>query len=102
MEAQAPEAENRTVIINDGGDNEAYDTSLRRERAFDQMDPAAPHQVLDAEAPRQVGDSNSQMPDEVGDFDTPAPQEPSATDAQIIHEADESHLNRRVVHPLRR
>ena len=101
---QVPEQENSTTIIYDRQDSEdkVYDAYLRRDQAFERMDPAAPHEVLDAEAPREVGDSNSQMPDEVGDFDSPAPEQVSDTDAQIVHEADESHIHRRVVHPHRR
>jgi hypothetical protein len=95
VDEKAPEQENRTVIIHDGNDNEdeVSDAYLRREQAFDQMDPAAP---------REVGDSDSQIPDEVGDFDSPAPESVGDTDVQIVHEADESHINRRVVHPHRR
>jgi hypothetical protein len=104
VDEQAPEQENRTAIIHDGNDNEdeVSDAYLRREQAFDRMDPAAPREVLDAEAPREVGDSDSQMPDEVGDFDSPTPDEVGDTDVQIVHEADESHIKRRIVHPHRR
>lgn len=56
---------------------QAYEDDPRREQAFDRVDPAAPNEVLDAEAPREVGDSDAQMPREVGDFpaegDAPPP-----------------------------
>ena len=63
---EAPDQENRTVIIHDRNDDEddVYDEYLHRERAFERHDPAAPHEVLDAEAPKEVGDDPaSQMPD---------------------------------------
>jgi Domain of unknown function (DUF4124) len=65
----APAQENNTVIIHDRNDDEdeVYDEYLERERAFERRDPAAPNEVLDAEAPREVGDYNAQMPREVGD-----------------------------------
>lgn len=103
-EEQAHEQENRTVIVHDGNDDEddVSDAYLRREQAFDRMDPAAPREVLNAETPREVGDSDSQMPDEVGDFDPPAPAAPGETDAEIAREANQSHINREIAHPSRR
>jgi hypothetical protein len=82
VDEQAPEQENRTAIIHDGNGNE--------------------DEVSDSQMPREVGDSDSQVPDEVGDFDSPTPDAVSDTDVQIVHEADDSHINRRVVHPHRR
>lgn len=104
VEEQAPEQENRTVIVHDSNNDEddVYDAYSRREQAFDRMDPAAPREVLNAETPREVGDYNSQMPDEVGDFDAPAPAEVGKTDAEIAREANRSHINREIAHPNRR
>lgn len=100
-EQQAPEQENNTVIIHDRNDDEdnVYDAYLRREQAFDRTDPAAPDQVLDAEAPRQVGDSNSQMPHEVGDFDTQMPDEMGDNDMPVEHEVSAPATESRIVHP---
>jgi hypothetical protein len=88
VDEQAPAQENRTVIIHDGNNNEdeVYDDYLRRERAFDRMDPAAPDEVLDGEAPREVGDSDAQMPREVGDSDAQMPREVEDSDAQMPRE----------------
>tara|TARA_R110002049_G_scaffold70521_22_gene182177 strand:- start:605 stop:1147 length:543 start_codon:yes stop_codon:yes gene_type:complete len=95
---QAPAPENRTVIVNDSNNDEddVYDAYLHRERAFDRMDPDAPREVGDtaSQMPREVGDSNSQMPDEVGDFDTPAQEVVTDNDAQVIREANDSHIQR--------
>lgn len=71
VEEEAPEQENRTVIVHDSNDNqdELYDEYLHRERAFERRDPAAPDEVLDAAAPREVGDDPaSQIPDDAGGF----------------------------------
>ncbi len=106
VEEQAPQQENRTVIIHDGDDNlgDVYDEELRRERAFERTDPAAPREIGDASSqmPRQVGDSDAQMPDEVGDFDAPVVQQPDAADRQVIREADDAHVQRRITHPNHR
>ncbi|CAA0078502.1 Uncharacterised protein [Halioglobus japonicus] len=103
---QAPEPENRTVIVNDSNNDEddVYDDYLQRERAFERMDPDAPREVGDSNSqmPREVGDSNSQMPDEVGDFDTVEPEVADEADTQIIREANDSHIQREKNHPLRR
>jgi|GEM_PF-733117 hypothetical protein len=63
---EAPEQDNRTVIINDRNDDQddVYDAYQKQERAFERRDPATPDEVLNAEAPREVGDdAASQMPD---------------------------------------
>ena len=95
VDEQEPRQENQTVIIHDRDDDlddmdEGYDDNLRRERAFNGIDPAAP---------REIGDSNSQMPDEVGDFDTPVREEADASDERVIREADDAHVQRRIAHP---
>jgi hypothetical protein len=64
-EQQQPAQENNTVIIDNPNTNEVYDEALAKQRAFERMDPAAPH---------EVGDSNSQMPREVGDFPSETPE----------------------------
>jgi hypothetical protein len=64
---QQPVGENNTIIIHDGNDNDGYDDSLARERALNELDPAAPREVLDGEAPREIGDSNAGIPRETGD-----------------------------------
>ncbi len=94
-EQQASEEDNRTVIIHDRDDDEddVSDAYLRREQAFDRMNP---------EAPREVGDSNSQMPREVGDFDTQAPDEVGDNNVHISDDADAPVIERRVVHPHKR
>jgi hypothetical protein len=75
VENQGPTQQNNTVIVNDGGvDGEEYDGYYRRERGLDEVDPAAPREVLDGEAPRQVGDYNGQAPREVGDFGGEVPR----------------------------
>jgi hypothetical protein len=51
---QEPVEENNTVIIHDGNDNDGYDDALVRERAFNELDPAAPREALDGETPREV------------------------------------------------
>ena len=98
VEEQAPAPENRTVIVNDSNNNEddVYDAYQRREQAFDRMDPDAPREVGDnaSQMPHEVGDSDSQMPDEVGDFDTPTQEVVTDTDAQVIREANDSHIQR--------
>jgi uncharacterized protein DUF4124 len=98
VEERPPATENRTVIVNDSNndEDEVYDAYLRRERDFDRMDPDAPREVGDtaAQMPHEVGDSNSQMPDEVGDFDTPAREVVTDSDAQVIREANQSHIQR--------
>jgi len=92
VEEQAPAQQNRTVIIHDANNDqdEVYDDDLRREREFDRIDPAAPDEVLDAEAPREVGDSDAQMPREVGDYDAQMPREVGDSDAQLPREVGDS------------
>jgi|TARA_B110000503_G_scaffold43274_1_gene70790 hypothetical protein len=93
-EQPVSEEDNRTVIHD--SDDDEYDVSdaySRREQAFDRMNP---------EAPREVGDSSSQMPREVGDFDTQAPDEVRDDDVHMSHEVDAPVIERRVVHPHKR
>jgi hypothetical protein len=92
VEEQAPTQQNRTVIIHDADNDqdEVYEDDLRRERAFERVDPAAPDEVLDGEAPREVGDSDAQMPREVGDSDAQMPREVGDSDAQIPREVGDS------------
>ena len=67
VENQQPEKNNNTVIIDNPNANNVYDQALVKQQAFERMNPAAPHQVLNAEAPDQVGDFPSEMPREVDD-----------------------------------
>lgn len=55
------------VIIDNPNANDAYDQALIKQQAFERMNPAAPHQVLNAEAPHQVGDFSSETPSDVDD-----------------------------------
>ncbi|MEZ5503424.1 MAG: DUF4124 domain-containing protein [Halioglobus sp.] len=90
-EPASPQVDSNTVIIpDDNAGEEAYDEYLRRERAFDREDPAAPRQTLDGEAPRQVGDYNGQMPREVGDTNAQMPREVGDTNAQMPREVGDS------------
>ena len=101
-EQQAPEQENRTVIIHDSNNDEddVEDAYLRREQAFNRMDPEAPREIGDSDAqmPRQVGDSNSQMPREVGDFDAQMPDEVGDNAVPIVDEAGAPAIEHRAVH----
>ena len=67
VENQQPEKNNNTVIIDNPNANNVYDQARVKQRAFERMNPAAPHEVLNTEAPHQVGDFPSQMPREVKD-----------------------------------
>ena len=67
VENQQPEKNNNTVIIDNPNATDVYDQALVKQQAFERMNPAAPHEVLNAEAPRQVGDFPSEMPREVDD-----------------------------------
>ena len=100
VEEQAPAQQNRTVIIHDANNDqdEVYDDDLRREREFDRIDPAAPDEVLDAEAPREVGDSDAQMPREVGDYDAQMPREVGDSDAQMPREEGDFSAEERAMH----
>jgi len=64
---QQPEKNNTPVIIDNPNANNVYDQALVKQQAFERMNPAAPHEVLNAEAPHQVGDFPSEMPSEVDD-----------------------------------
>ena len=61
-----PQKQN-TVIIDNPNASDAYNQALIKQQAFERVNPAAPHQVLNAEAPYQVGDFPSEMPREVDD-----------------------------------
>ena len=100
VEEQAPAQQNRTVIIHDANNDqdEVYDDDLRRERELDRIDPAAPDEVLDAEAPREVGDSDAQMPREVGDYDAQMPREVGDSDAQMPREEGDFSAEERAMH----
>ena len=82
VEQQAPEQENRTVIIHDSNNDEddVENAYLRREQAFNRMEPDAPREIGDSDSqmPREVGDYNAQMPDEVGDDYAPISEEVGA------------------------
>jgi len=67
VENQQPEKNNNTVIIDNPNANDVYDQALVKQQAFERMNPAAPHEVLNTEAPHQVGDFPSEMPREVDD-----------------------------------
>ena len=56
VENQQPEKNNNTVIIDNPNANNVYDQARVKQRAFERMNPAAPHEVLNTEAPHQVGD----------------------------------------------
>ena len=88
VDEKAPSQENRTATTTESNNNEegAYDQYLRHDQAYERVDPAAPHEVLNAEAPREVGDSNSQMPREVGDSDSQVPYEVGDFDSQVPQE----------------
>jgi hypothetical protein len=94
VEQEAPVQENRTVIINDANNDEedVYDADRRRERAFEERDPAAPQEVgdYDSQMPREVGDSDSQMPREVGDSDSQMPYEVGDSDSQMPREVGDA------------
>jgi hypothetical protein len=64
---QQPEKNNNTVIIDNPNANNVYDQARVKQQEFERMNPAAPHEVLNAEAPHQVGDFPSEMPSEVDD-----------------------------------
>ena len=114
VESQAPEQDNRTVIVHDRNDDEdeVYDDYQRHERAFDRVDPDAPREVLNAEAPREVGDSDTQMPHEVGDFNSQIPDEMGDVNPEIPDEVRDGErpatedvrgpIERRIVHPHNR
>ena len=64
---QQPEKNNNTVIIDNPNANNVFDQALVKQQAFERLNPAAPHEVLNAEALHQVGDFPSEMPLEVDD-----------------------------------
>jgi len=78
---QAPMQEGNTVIIHDNPEDQLEDGYWRRERGLEAANPETPHEVIDGEAPREVGDSIDQMPREVGDFDAARPGEAGDVDA---------------------
>ena len=67
VENQQPEKNNNTVIIDNPNANNVYDQARVKQQEFERMNPAAPHEVLNTEAPHQVGDFPSEMPREVDD-----------------------------------
>ena len=67
VENQQPEKNNNTVIIDNPNADNVYDQARVKQQEFERMNPAAPHEVLNAEAPHQVGDFPSEMPREVDD-----------------------------------
>jgi hypothetical protein len=67
VENQQPEKNNNTVIIDNPNADNVYDQARVKQQEFERMNPAAPHEVLNTEAPHQVGDFPSEMPREVDD-----------------------------------
>jgi hypothetical protein len=84
---QAPVPQDDVVIERDGYDDGLYDDAeyvdgaderaLRREEAVRRADP---------DAPREVGDAETQMPREVGDYEAQMPREVGDSEAQMPHE----------------
>ena len=64
-ENQQPQKSNNTVIIDDPDTNAVYQRAETKQREFERMNPEAPRQVMNAEAPDQVGDFPGEMPTEV-------------------------------------
>ena len=66
------------IEVVDDADPRAYDEYEAKERAYERANPSAPHEVLEAEAPNEVGDFNQEAPAEgednpviYGDADNP-------------------------------
>lgn len=92
---------NNTVIVNDNNPNEVYDEALAKQRAFERMDPEAPHEVGDSDSqmPHEVGDFPGEMPREVGDF----PDENGGEVEEVPLERENIYhpVEHREVHPVR-
>lgn len=73
------------VIIDNPNANDAYDQALIKQQAFERMNPAAPHQVLNAEAPHQVGDFSSETPSGADDTTLQAEDIYNPAEHRTIH-----------------
>lgn len=76
---------NNPIIIDNPNANNVYHQALIKQQAFERMNPAAPHQVLNAEAPDQVGDFSSEAPNEVDDANLQAEDIYNPAEHRTIH-----------------